>query len=194
MIDLFLCGIKQANDMDNVIRSASMKQRQRVTQKQCRHTHTLTHTNTYNTHARKHSLARSFSLALSKNESVKRGPEQSQFLWQMFTHFICTGVGAQRLCFTIILQPFQSNCFSFAQIIYNPFINSRTFTHTHTNSTHSRAPRKRRRKEWKSTRRWMTVDNKIHNGREYGERGKFAKTETGQRKRTVASIQNYHLG
>lgn len=183
--------------MDNVIRSASMKQRQRVTQKQCRHTHThahITRTQSHITRTQANTLLLLLSLALSKNESVKRGPQQSQFLWQMFTHFICTGVGAQRLCFTIILQPFQSYCFSFTEIINNAIISSRTHTHTHTYSTHSRAPGKRRRKEWKSTRRWMTVDNKIHNGREHGERGKFAKTETGQRKRTVASIQNYHLG
>lgn len=128
--------------MDNVIRSASMKQRQRVTQKQCRHTHThahVTRTQSHITRTQANTLLLLLSLALSKNESVKRGPQQSQFLWQMFTHFICTGVGAQRLCFTTILQPFQSYCFSFTEIINNAIISSRTHTHTHTRTQHTRA-------------------------------------------------------
>lgn len=34
----------------------------------------------------------------------------------------------------------------------------------------------------------MTVDNKIHNGREHGEKGKFAKTETGQHKKKTHTV------
>lgn len=115
MIDLFLCGIKQANDMDNVIRSASMKQRQRVTQKQCRHTHTRTyntHTNTHNTHARTQTLSCSLSLALSKNESVKRGPQQSQFYDKRSPILYARGSG-HRGCASIIITSISKQLFFF---------------------------------------------------------------------------------
>lgn len=156
------------------------------------HTHSRTQTHITRTHANTLLLALSLSPS-PKTRVWSEGRSSLSFYDKCSPILYARGSGHRGCASQLYYNHFKAIVFLLPKLFIIHLL-THVFTHTHTYSTHSRAPRKRRRKEWKSTRRWMTVDNKIHNGREYGERGKFAKTETGQRKRTVASIQNYHLG
>lgn len=123
--------------MDNVIRSASMKQRQRVTQKQCRHTHTLTHTNTYNTHARKHSLARSLSPS-PKTRVWSEGRSSLSFYDKCSPILYARGSGHRGCASQLYYNHFKAIVFLLPKLFIIHLL-THVLSHTHTRTQHTRA-------------------------------------------------------